>query len=193
MATKKSAVKKQRKTAKTYTKASKSPRDHILIANFNSNPNIGLYGYATNKYCLLGRDVPEKLLSKIEEVLNVPIIQLTVAGTSLLGIFLSGNNKMLLIPNIIFPQELEILDKHKIKYTLIDTKHTCLGNNMICNDKGCVVSNEYGERELKQFKNALKIPVERAKIANLNTLGSVAVHTKKGILCHHEIMEHEAE
>ncbi len=172
---------------------SKKRRRHVLVTNFNSNPNLGLYAFATDKYCLIGTEVPEKLLPEIEEVLDVPIIKISIAGTSLLGVFLNGNNKCLLVPKIAFPNELEELDRHKIKYKLIDTKLTCLGNNMICNDKGCVVSEEYGEREIKAIKEALKIDVVRAKIAELNTLGSLAVHTKKGLLCHHEILEHEAE
>ena len=168
-------------------------RDHVLITNFNANPNVGLYGFANDKYCLVGRDIPEKLIPKIEEVLDVKVIPMTIAGTSLLGIFLSGNNKCLLVPKIVFPQELEILDNNKIKYKVVDTKLTCLGNNIICNDKGCLVSSEYGERDIKQIKEALKIDVVKTKIADLNTIGSLAVHTKKSIICHHDIMEHEAE
>jgi translation initiation factor 6 len=171
----------------------KSKRKHVIVTNFNSNPNVGLYGYATDKYCLLGTEVPDDLVDDISEVLDVPVIKMNIAGTSLLGVFLSGNNNCLLVPKIAFPNELEILDKHKIKYKLINTKLTCLGNNIICNDKGCLVSREYGERDIKAFKEALKVNVVKAKIAELNTLGSLAVHTKKGLLCHHEILEDEAE
>ena len=171
----------------------KISREHVLVCNFNSNPNIGLYGYANDKYCLLGSDVAEKMIPKIEEALNVKAIRLTIAGTSLLGVFLVGNNKCLLVPHIAFPQELEILDKHKIKYKVINTKFTCLGNNIICNDVGCLISKDYGARESKQIMDALGVKVEYAEIAELNTIGSLAVHSKSAMLCHHEILEHEAE
>jgi len=171
----------------------KIKRKHVLVTNYNSNPNVGLYGFATDKYCLLGTEVPEELTEEISEVLNVPVIRMNIAGTSLLGVFLNGNKNCLLVPKIAFENELKILDKHKIKYKLIDTKLTCLGNNIICNDKGCVVNSEYGEKEIKAFKDALKVDVIKTEIAELNTLGSLAVHTKKGLLCHHEVLEHEAE
>jgi translation initiation factor 6 len=171
----------------------KGKRRHVLVTNFNSNPNIGLYGYATDKYCLIGTEVPEDTAKEIGEILDVPIIRMNIAGTSIIGVFLNGNNKCLLVPKIAFPNELETLNKNKIKYKLIDTKLTCLGNNIICNDNGCVISSDYGERELKAFREALKVNVVKAKIAGLNTLGSLAVHTKKGLLCHHEVLEHEAE
>jgi translation initiation factor 6 len=173
--------------------AGKSKRKHVLVTNYNSNPNVGLYGFATDKYCLLGTEVPEELIEEIREVLDVPIIRMNIAGTSLLGVFLNGNKNCLIVPKIAFENELKILEDHKIKYKLIETKITCLGNNIICNDKGCVVSNEYGEKEIKAFKDALKVDVVKTEIAELNTLGSLAVHTKKGLLCHHEILEHEAE
>lgn len=168
-------------------------REHVLIANFNGDPNVGLYGYATDRYCLIGREVPEKLHKNIEEVLNVKLITMTIAGTSLLGVFLNGNNKILLVPSIVFPQELEILNKHKIKYKVIDTKYTCLGNNMIINDKAALISNDYGIRESKKISDALGLDVVQAKIANHNTLGSLAVLNKNGILCHHDILESEAK
>ncbi|HYD03605.1 MAG TPA: translation initiation factor IF-6 [Alphaproteobacteria bacterium] len=172
---------------------SKSRRKHVLVTNFNSNPNVGLYGYACDKYCLIGSEVPDSIVDDLKEVFNVPIIRTNIAGTALLGVFLSGNNNCLLVPKIAFANELETLDKHKIKYKLIDTKLTCLGNNIICNDNGCLVSDDYGEREIKAFKEALKVPVFRAKIAGHTTLGSLAVHTDKGLLCHHEVLEHEAK
>lgn len=168
-------------------------REKALITSFNSNPNVGLYGFATDKYCLIGREVPEKFYDRISKVLDVPVIPMTIAGTSLIGVFLNGNKNCLLIPKIVFPQELEVLDKHKIKYKIIDTKLTCLGNNMICTDSVCLVSQEYGEREIKFMKDALKVDVIKMKIARMNTLGSMVVHTNKGILCHHEILEDEAE
>lgn len=168
-------------------------RDHVLIANFNGNSNVGLYGYASDKYCLLGREIPEKFYKKIEEVLDVKIIPATIAGTSLLGVFLNGNNKILLVPSIVFPQELAVLDKNKIKYKIIDTKFTCLGNNLIVTDKACIASDDYGQRELKQFEDALGFNVIKAKIANHSTLGSLTAYNKRGILCHHDISESEAK
>jgi translation initiation factor 6 len=168
-------------------------RNHAFITNFNSNPNVGLYGYATDKYCLIGREVPEKLHKEISEALNVKLIPMTIAGTSLLGVFLNGNNKMLLVPSIVFPQELELLDKHKIKYTVINSKYTCLGNNMIITDKVGIISTDYGVKESKQLFDALGFKVIQAKIASHNTLGSLAVHNNNGMLCHHDILESEAK
>lgn len=168
-------------------------REHVLITSFNSNPNVGLYGYVNDKYCLIGSEVPEKLYKKIEEILDVKVIPITIAGTSLIGVFVNGNSKKLLVPNIIFPHERAILERNKISYTIINTKYTCLGNNMIITEKGGIISNDYGVKEIKQLNESLGFDVVKTKIANHNTLGSLAVHNKRAILCHQNVLDDEAK
>ena len=94
-------------------------QEHILITDVHSNPNIGLYCYATDKYCIIGSDVPDNLSVKIGDTLQVPVIRMSVANSSLVGVFLAGNSKMLLVPEIIRPNELKVLDAAKIKYTIL--------------------------------------------------------------------------
>jgi translation initiation factor 6 (eIF-6) len=83
-------------------------RPNVDLATFDGNPNIGLYLFATNDYCLAPESTSDKLLHKIEKVLDVPVIKLNIAGTPLLGVFLSGNSEQLLVPSIIFDKEKEI-------------------------------------------------------------------------------------
>ncbi|NTV24352.1 MAG: translation initiation factor 6, partial [Nanoarchaeota archaeon] len=45
---------------------------HILMTNYQGNPNIGLFCYATDKYCLVPRAMDAKLKKEISEVLQVP-------------------------------------------------------------------------------------------------------------------------
>ena len=94
---------------------------HLLMTNINGNPNVGLYGFANNKYVLVGREVPAALAQEIGKVLNVPVHQISIAGTSLLGVFLAGNDHKLLVPSIAFDSELRVLDKLGIPYAVIET------------------------------------------------------------------------
>ena len=159
---------------------------HILTANIHGNPNIGLYAYANDKFCLVGHEVPSSLVKQMEKVLKVPCHKLTIAGTSLIGVFVTGNNKCLLIPEITYKKELKILEKLKIKYEIINTKHTALGNNILCNDKGCLVSSEFEQTAIKQIEKALMLKPKIAKIADLDIVGSLAVHNKMGCLLHRD-------
>lgn len=159
---------------------------HILITNINGNPNVGLYGYCNDKYCLLGLDVSRKKAREIEKILKVPVHRLNIAGTSLVGVFCAGNNSCLLLPNIVFEDELKQLDKLKIKYKVIDTKLTALGNNVLCNDNGAFVNPNFSAVQKKKIRQALNVKVVPGQIAELDTTGSLGILNEKGCLLHRD-------
>lgn len=162
---------------------------HILKTNYNGNPNLGLFIYANDKYCLLPVGFPEKLEKDIKETLGVPLYHLKVAGTDLLGVFLNGNDDILFVPKIMFDNELEILDKLKIKYQVIDSDLTALGNNMIVTEKMCIINEEFEEKAIKNIEKF--IPVKKGQISTFNIVGSLAKANKKGLIVSPEIQAHE--
>jgi translation initiation factor 6 len=165
---------------------------HILKMDFYGNPNIGLYGYCNNNYCLLGSEVTEQDAEEVEKVLGVPVHQLTICGTSLLGVFLAGNSNMLLVPEIAFDYELKELDRLKIKHKVIKSNLTALGNNILCNDYGCLANPEFKNDEVKAISNALGVPVKQGRIAGIETVGSIAVVNSTAVAIHRDISDKEA-
>jgi len=166
---------------------------HVQKLDFNGNINVGLYIYVTDDYCLVGKEVDDADMKIIEKVFKVPTHKVTIAGTSLLGVFLSGNSKNLLVPKIVFDSELRLLDKLKISYAIIDTDLTALGNNILCNDNGCLISPEFEKRCTKQIEDALGVSVKRSKVASLSTIGALGIHNKKGCLLHRDAEDFEIE
>lgn len=170
---------------------------HILKTDINGNPNVGLYGFATNKYCLLGSEVSQELADKISKILNVPCFKLNIAGTSLLGVFLNGNDTHLLLPNITFPWEIEKIDKISkeigFKYSIIDTELTALGNNIICNENYCLVNPDYPDNVKKQISDFLNLDVKEAKIADLPTIGSLTALNNSGCAIHRDAEQFEID
>jgi translation initiation factor 6 len=166
---------------------------HMFKMNFNGNPNIGLLGMATDEYCLIGSRLPEKAMHRIHEVLKVPVICTELCGTELVGVFCAANSRCLLLPDIVFKSELKILDKHKINYALINTKHTALGNNIICNDFGCIASKKFGKTGIAEIEKALGVKVVQSTINKLGIVGSAAVLNKRGCLVHEDIRKDEKD
>ncbi len=164
---------------------------HVYRTDFNGNPNVGLYVFASDKYCLIGKEVSDKHIKQIETALKVPVHKITIAGTSLLGVFLAGNSDCLLIPEIVFEEEIKAIENLGIKYKIINTNLTALGNNILCNDKGALVNPEFKDKDIKQIKEALDVNVKQGTIAGLDTTGSLAVINDKGCLVHNEIKESE--
>ena len=166
---------------------------HVAKTSFNGNPNIGLYAFATDDYCIVGKEINKRSIKLIEKVLKVEVHQMNLCGTSLVGVFAVANKKCLLVPEIILDSEKEQLEKLKIPYKIIKTKLTALGNNILTNDEIAIVNPDFSVEEKKEIEDALQVKVKTGKIAGLEIVGSLAAYTKKGCLLHRDAEEFEVE
>lgn len=164
---------------------------HVDRIDFNGNSNIGLFAFCNDNICLVGKEVPKKCIEKLEKVLKVPVHKIYIAGTSLVGVFLAGNNDTILVPSIAFENELKELDKLSINYKIIDTKFTALGNNILCNDNGAIISSEFEAKAKKDIQKALAIPTSQQQIAEMDVVGSLCALNDKGGLVHRDASETE--
>ena len=163
----------------------------FLKARFNGDPNIGLYSFANNKFCLLGLDPGKAVKAKTELTLNTKTKFTTIAGTELIGLFVAGNNNGIIVPKIIEDDELANLRKIlDINVSVIDAKDTALGNLVLCNDNGCIVPEKL-KKHMKDISDALCCDVEMGKIADLEVLGSAAVANNNGCLCHRDATDED--
>jgi translation initiation factor 6 len=155
---------------------------HLLKLSIHQNPNIGLLGVATDTVCLLGMSIPKRDAQKIEKVLKVPVIRTNICGTSLVGAFVVGNNKRLLLPQITFKSELEKLDKHNVHYHILKTDHTALGNNIVTTDDACLISPELESKknEIRKMLGVQKI--KTMEIDDIQTIGALLAINGKGCL-----------
>ncbi|MDD9952960.1 MAG: translation initiation factor IF-6 [Candidatus Woesearchaeota archaeon] len=164
---------------------------HVLRTHFAGTSNVGLYGYVTEQYALLGEQLTGKRKEEVTAVLQVPLHHVAIAGTQMPGVFLAGNSHCVLAPGILFEHEREELEKLKIPVQVLETKHTCLGNNIVCNDHGAVISTDYSEEERQTIEAYLKVPVIKMDVAGLKTPGAVIVlQGEKGVV-HRDVTDEE--
>ena len=162
----------------------------FLKAKFYGDPNVGMYGFATDDYCLLGLEPNKKLLAKIETTLDTKIKVATVAGTELIGLFVAGNKNGILLPHIVEDYEIKKLKALGLNIEVIASRETALGNLILCNDKGCLISEKL-RRFKKKISDVLDCEVETGKVAGLEIIGSAALANNIGCLCHMEAEERE--
>ncbi len=148
---------------------------HILNTSFNGLYNVGLYGFANDKFALIGKEISDEIAGEISKVLKVPVHKITIAGTSLIGVFVAGNNNKLLVPSIIFDDEKLALEEAGVDFEIFDTKLTCLGNNMIVGDDVAIVSTEFSEGEEKHLATALGVKTIRRTLNEMSSIGSLVV------------------
>lgn len=165
----------------------------VLKTDFDGNPNIGLYAYANDEHCLIGQDVSEKVQKQIEKVLKVPVHPLSIGGTSLIGVFLNGNAKSLIVPHIAFEWELERLEELGIPFKIIETRLTALGNNTLVGKDAAIVSDEYSSDDKKRIRQALGIKVVPGTINETGTVGSQASINSHGMFVSNHIRLEEEQ
>ncbi len=160
----------------------------FLRANFNGDPNIGLYGFATDKYVLLG--LQPKMSKKIEEVLNVKASYSTVLYTDFPGIFCTGNSHGIVVPMILREYEIDKLKELFDSILVLDTDYSALGNLILLNDNGVILSSLLRKHK-KEIREFFRLPCEVSKIAGTNMVGSMAIATNKGCIAGSGIRKNE--
>ena len=160
-----------------YSLASRVWSMNFLRTDFYGDPNLGLYGFATEKYCLLG--FKSKITKRVKKVLKVPVHSHNVMNTSLLGIFLAGNSSGVIAPKILGDEVDSI--KKSFNALVLDSRYTALGNLVLMNDKGIVISPLL-KKEKNRIKKFFELPCEVSKLGNSKVVGSLALATSRGCI-----------
>lgn len=165
--------------------------------SFFGNPNIGIYAYANDKVLILppglGRDDVEEMIN----TLGASAVETRVAGTILNGVLIAGNSSVIILPRIVFDEELEHLRKMikdngvDLEIVISNSKYTALGNMLLCNSYGCIASPLLEELEVKKLENILGIEIFKARLVNMDVPGGVAVISDNGGVIHPDAGEND--
>lgn len=155
--------------------------------------NIGLFAYATDSYCLIGKSFTDKDKNTFTRALDVPLIELSIGGSSQIGAYVTGNSQGIVVPSSIRPSEEEVLKKNNIPYFIIQTNETALGNNLVVNDNYFFYHPDFESSAAKQVSEALKIEGEQMDSPEFEVVGAVTAVNKKGGLIQKDIPEETKE
>jgi len=163
--------------------------------NFFGNPNVGLFMFVTNKYGLIASSIKDTDIKQLEKIFGIDLIQVSVSGTNLVGVFCAGNDDHLFLPSIIHDNELKYI-KEKLdgicKVIVLDTDYTALGNNMICTKNACLVNPEFEDAAIQELGKIFD-DVVKVKVDGLNNIGSMIVINSKGLFINHLVKDDEFE
>jgi len=153
----------------------------IYQTNFLGEGYLGLFGFATDEYCLVSNRLSGNQLKRMEEVLKVPAISTPIFSFSLSGILSAGNSKGALIPYLIEDDELERIRK-KIVAAIVSDRFTALGNLIAANDRGGIISDVFSQKAKVIIDETLGINTVQGKIANSSEVGALCIATNKGFV-----------
>jgi len=159
--------------------------------------SLGAYIHTDEKVTLIPTDTPEKIDEAIKRVLKTKALRCSIARSSLLGIFIVSNSYGALIPSIVTDEELKYLQEtfNELGYrlTVFNSKKTAIGNMILVNDRGAIISPLFSKKERVQIADTLNVEVVSMELANSPLVGAIAIATNRGALVHPLASDDELE
>lgn len=161
--------------------------------NIFGNSYIGVYCKVSEDFAFIPKNLTKADKKTIEETLKVEVVEFSIAGSTILGSLIAVNMNGIIVADFIGEEEIEILKKKKINFSIINSQLNAVGNNILANDKKALVNFQYDEESKKLISEILNVEVLEGSIAGIKTVGMCAVATNKGVLCHPKIREDELQ
>lgn len=154
--------------------------------NYQGDTNIGFYVTLSDEYVIIPRKFDKDKLEAEK------IVETRIAGTRMVGMFTAGNSNCLLLPESIKEREKERIEKSGINFHVLDSQENALGNIILANDKGALISPDIEDKK-EEIEQALEVPVETIKIAGIPNPGVCGIANSQGAVIHRDASEEEAE
>ena len=148
-----------------------------------------MYAAANEQFLVVGPEVPRSTGRVMAEALGVTLVETTVAGASVVGSLIVMNSNGAVVSGLAESTELKRMDLPQV--ARIGHRLNAAGNNILCNDSGALVNPGFDDEAVRVVSKALGVLAERGTVAGVRTVGSAAVATNKGVLCHPYAREEE--
>lgn len=164
----------------------------LTRTDFDGNPYIGVLCAASEKLALVPTNSPDEFKESIEKALGVEIIEAQIGGSPLLGSLVCMNSNGAVVANFAADEDIAELKKH-LNVVRLTSKQNACGNNILANEKGAAVHPDFKPKYVKLIEETLQVEAEQMTLGDVNTVGTAAVVTRKGFLCHPHASEEELQ
>lgn len=152
--------------------------------SYRGEENTGFHTVSTNSFVLVPPDYKKK------DFFDLPVVETQINQTRLIGLFAAGNSECLLVPKELSNIERQNFENSDIDFKVIDTRYNALGNLILCNDKGALVSPKLSDH-LDEIEEALNVEITTGEIAGSNP-GVSGLVNGKGAVIHRDASEEDA-
>lgn len=166
----------------------------IHLFDIYRSPNIGIFLKTNDTHCLVPRGLALTKSKKISELLHSEVVQISVAGSRLIGPLVVMNNKGILLSRLAEDEEVEALRKCTgLHVEKLNSRFTSVGNLIVANDNGAIACDIFSEESLKTIQRVLDVPVKSMRISNYTQIGAMAFATNEGAIVHPVASDEEIE
>ncbi|MFC7081990.1 translation initiation factor IF-6 [Halorussus caseinilyticus] len=157
----------------------------MLRAAFVGSSYVGVFARATDEYLLVRPDLDDEVVADVSDELEVDAIETTVGGSSTVGALAVGNENGLLVSSRVSDRERDRIEEAAdASVSELPGKINAAGNVVLANDNGAYVHPDLPREAMQAVEDALEVDVERGELADVRTVGTAAVATNEGVLCH---------
>ncbi|WP_440766715.1 translation initiation factor IF-6 [Natronorubrum sp. DTA7] len=161
---------------------------------FVGSAYVGVFARATDSCVLVRPDVDDDVIADLTDELEVPAVPTTVGGSSTVGALAMGNENGLLVSSRVLEYERERLEEEvDLPVAELPGNINAAGNVVLANDYGAYVHPDLPRETVQIVNDTLEVPVERGDLAGVRTVGTAAVATNKGVLCHPKATDEELD
>jgi translation initiation factor 6 len=166
----------------------------VLRAALSGSTYVGVFTRATDDCLLVRPDAPEDTVEEFAEELEVSALPTTVGGSSTVGALVAGNENGLLVSSRISDRERETIEETTgLPVTELPGRINAAGNVVLANDTGAYVHPDLPRKAVQAVQDGLGVPVERGELGGVRTVGTAAVATNEGVLCHPKSTDQELD
>lgn len=166
----------------------------MLRAALAGSQYVGVFARATDDCVVVGPDAGEDRRDAIAAELEVPAVATTVGGSGTVGALVAGNVNGLLVSGRVRDHEVDriraVADRPVAR---LPGRMNAAGNVVLANDRGAVVHPNLSADAVAAVRDALDVPVERAELGGVRTVGTAALATASGVLCHPDASDAELD
>ncbi|MBY9000746.1 MAG: translation initiation factor IF-6 [Candidatus Heimdallarchaeota archaeon] len=166
----------------------------IVKTTILGNSSLGIFALSTENFTIVPQGTKENRIELIQNTLKTKIIETTITNSVLVGTFIVGNSKSLLIPQNVSDNEKQRISEgmgDEIEIIEIDSKYTALGNLIVMNDKGAIISDMFEKDTRTQIQDSLDVEIVVGSALGSPLVGSIVMATNKGALVHPLLSEEE--
>jgi translation initiation factor 6 len=164
----------------------------IHLFDIYRSANIGIFLKANERFCLVPMGLAETKVLRLQQLLKVETIPVSVAGSRLLGPLVAMNSNGVVLSRLADDHEVQHLKKTTgLKIHRLESRFTSVGNLIAVNDTGAVISDVFGEESAREIEATLEVPVKRMKVDSFIQIGAMIALTNEGAIIHPAASEHE--
>jgi translation initiation factor 6 len=144
---------------------------------------IGAFITTTEEYTFCPVGIPNRTKELIKEILGTDVVEIFIGGCSLIGMLCRANSKSIAVSNLASDEEIRKISKAcpDIRVARVESGINAIGNNLLVNDKVCIVNPDYNQKDKEIIEEIFNVRVFANEVGGYKTIGANNIMTINGM------------